>query len=598
MLASNGIDQIETATKEMSGTAYAEAAVSLTKAAQERRRKLDAGGKESEANEAVRVAFGILKELQELHGREFGTAEKFSSVQERHEALLRAVSSADIAERFARHSEFIHAVQALIGEVARGSQLLFDPEPASYYLMEMGVLRLPVQAENAAHMRGLGLLSLKFQELPPLRRDELTRGTAVEEFLEADIEATYEALQQLDAGLAEKLNMVEADAASAAQAQAVRDELLGASLGSGSDAFAAKANAAVGHLWRMQGVATAELKQLLQARIAAKRYALAGGFGVSAAFIALAGYLLLCQYKVIQAGFADVSRQLTAVAAGNLAMASRPRGSDEAAQLLLTLGDMQATLRRVIGEVLDGAHQVQTASQEVASASLDLSGRTEQTAASLQRAASSMEEISVTVQQTSESVANASEIVRANADAAQRGGSVMEEVVRTMRDIQVSSKRIHEIIGVIDSIAFQTNILALNAAVEAARAGEQGRGFAVVAAEVRALAVRSASAAREIGVLISTSMEQVSTGDRIASVAGATMQEIVGNAKRIDSLMQGIFTAAQEQSSGVNLVTTSVAELDHATQQNAALVEQTSAAAAAMTEQAQRLTSQASFFRL
>jgi methyl-accepting chemotaxis protein len=265
---------------------------------------------------------------------------------------------------------------------------------------------------------------------------------------------------------------------------------------------------------------------------------------------------------------------------------------------MLALGEMQTTLRRVVRVVLDGTQNVQTASEEIASASNDLSTRTEQTAANLEETAASMEQISGTVKNTADTVEHAASIVQDNAQAATRGGEVIGEVVRTMGGIEASSAKIGEIIGVIDSIAFQTNILALNAAVEAARAGEQGRGFAVVASEVRALAGRSSAAAREIKALITASLEQVQAGSRVAAEAGTTMEEIVGNASRIAHLMGEIATAAREQKSGVGQVNASVTELDRSTQQNAALVEETAAAAGALSEQASRLAQEVSFFRL
>jgi methyl-accepting chemotaxis protein len=275
-----------------------------------------------------------------------------------------------------------------------------------------------------------------------------------------------------------------------------------------------------------------------------------------------------------------------------------PWGRDEAAQLMVTMGRMQESLRKIVGIVLQGSGQVQVASEEIASASNDLSARTEEAAASLEQTAASMEQIAATVKHTAATVDGAMAIVRDNATAATRGGAVMGEVVITMERIQASSSKIGEIIGVIDGIAFQTNILALNAAVEAARAGEQGRGFAVVATEVRALAGRSAAAAKEIKTLIGSSIEQVEQGNRIAADAGATIREIVTNADKITGLMTQISTATREQSAGVGQVGTAVHELDRATQQNAALVEETSAAAAALSEQASKLAEEVSFFKL
>ena len=307
---------------------------------------------------------------------------------------------------------------------------------------------------------------------------------------------------------------------------------------------------------------------------------------------------MLAFYRVMMGGLREVSGHLEEITQGNLTTSPTPWGNDEAAQLMVTMGKMQTSLRRIVGIVLQGSGQVQVASEEIASASNDLSARTEETAASLEQTAASMEQISSTVKQTADTVNGAMAIVRDNATAASRGGEVMGQVVSTMERIQASSNKIGEIIGVIDGIAFQTNILALNAAVEAARAGEQGRGFAVVATEVRALAGRSAAAAKEIKSLIGASIEQVQQGNRIAADAGATIREIVTNADKINGLMTQISTATREQSAGVAQVGMAVHELDRSTQQNAALVEETSAASGALSEQASRLAQDVGFFKL
>jgi methyl-accepting chemotaxis protein len=229
---------------------------------------------------------------------------------------------------------------------------------------------------------------------------------------------------------------------------------------------------------------------------------------------------------------------------------------------------------------------------------MDLSSRTEQTAANLEESAASMEQISATVRQTAENVKLAAGVAMSNSDAATRGGDVIAKVISTMEEINTSSKQIADIIGTIDGIAFQTNILALNAAVEAARAGEQGRGFAVVASEVRNLAQRSAQAAREIKGLITSSVEKVGSGTQIVHSAGATMQGLVDNARRITGLLSEITTAASEQSSGLAQVGAAVNDLDRTTQQNAALVEETASAASALKAQAEGLASEVAKFRL
>jgi methyl-accepting chemotaxis protein len=273
-------------------------------------------------------------------------------------------------------------------------------------------------------------------------------------------------------------------------------------------------------------------------------------------------------------------------------------GADEAARLLTALQGMQASLRRMVSQVRETAETISTASVEIASGNHDLSNRTEQTASSLQQTASSMQQITSTVKQSADSARQADQLASSAAEVAARGGKVVSQVVSTMEDIHASSKRICDIIGVIDGIAFQTNILALNAAVEAARAGEQGRGFAVVAGEVRGLAQRSAEAAREIKALIEASVGKVESGSQLVADAGCTMQEIVTSVQRVTDMIGEISSAAVEQSEGLGHVNGAVTQLDQMTQQNAALVEQSTAAAESLKEQAAQLSRAVGNFRL
>ncbi|MBS3998325.1 MAG: chemotaxis protein [Hydrogenophaga sp.] len=254
---------------------------------------------------------------------------------------------------------------------------------------------------------------------------------------------------------------------------------------------------------------------------------------------------------------------------------------------------LQGALQRmqaVVASVQASATQIEVASREIATGNHDLSARTEQAASNLQQTAASMEEINSTVRQSADAARQASQMAVANAEVAARGGQVVGQVVATMNDINHSSKKISDIIGVIDGIAFQTNILALNAAVEAARAGEQGRGFAVVAGEVRNLAQRSAEAAKEIKTLIGNSVNRVEAGSRLVAEAGSTIDEVVANAQRVADIIGEITAASSEQSGGIGQIHTAVNQLDQMTQQNAALVEQSSAAAESLREQAANLT--------
>ncbi|WAC73379.1 methyl-accepting chemotaxis protein [Roseateles sp. SL47] len=274
------------------------------------------------------------------------------------------------------------------------------------------------------------------------------------------------------------------------------------------------------------------------------------------------------------------------------------RTDDETGRLLHSLRSMQTALTGLIGDVRSSTDSINTASAEIATGNMDLSGRTEQTASNLQEAAASLTQLTGTVRQTADAATTANQLASHATTTAQRGGTVMSQVVSTMGEISDSSRRIGDIIGVIDGIAFQTNILALNAAVEAARAGEQGRGFAVVASEVRSLAQRSAAAAKEIKGLIDTSVERVESGSRLVSDAGTTMNDIVNSVQRVTDIIAEISAATHEQSDGIQQVNAAVGHLDQMTQQNAALVEEAASAAESLKEQSQRLAGAVSVFRL
>ena len=287
-----------------------------------------------------------------------------------------------------------------------------------------------------------------------------------------------------------------------------------------------------------------------------------------------------------------------AIADGDLTRTVQVDGQDEASELLRALAHMQSALGGLVGEVREASANIQLASGEVASGNLDLSSRTEQTASNLQRTAGSMQQINQSMQLGAESARHASELAQSASAVAERGGTVVHQVVNTMDDINTSSKRIADIIGTIDGIAFQTNILALNAAVEAARAGEQGRGFAVVASEVRSLAQRSAEAAREIKGLIGASVERVETGTQLVKQAGSTMVDIVSSVQRVQDIIREITSASAEQSNGIGQISGAVGTLDQMTQQNAALVEESAAAAESLKDQASRLNAVVARFKV
>ncbi|ADP12842.1 Tsr, subunit of methyl-accepting chemotaxis protein I [Erwinia sp. Ejp617] len=289
---------------------------------------------------------------------------------------------------------------------------------------------------------------------------------------------------------------------------------------------------------------------------------------------------------------------ISAIASGDLTRQITVDGHNEMAQLAARLQYMQSELVRTVGAVRDGSDAILTGASEIAAGNNELSSRTEQQAAALGQTAASMEQLTATVKQNAENACQASQLALSASQTALKGGKVVDSVVKTMNEIAGSSKKIADITGVIDSIAFQTNILSLNAAVEAARAGEQGRGFAVVAGEVRSLAQRSAQAAKEIKELIEDSVERVDTGSVLVESAGETMNDIVNSVTRVTDIMGEIASASEEQSRGIDQVGAAVSEMDRVTQQNAALVEESASAAASLEEQAGRLTQSVAAFSI
>jgi methyl-accepting chemotaxis protein len=321
--------------------------------------------------------------------------------------------------------------------------------------------------------------------------------------------------------------------------------------------------------------------------------------------LGLLAVAIACGIALAVAATRAITRPLAAavaaaeqIARGDLTVQIEAHGKDETAQLLMALRKMTDSLRQVVGEVRTSVEAVASASSQIAQGNQDLSARTEEQASNLQQTAASMEQMTAAVKQNAETTRQASTLAGHASEVAVQGGDLVSHVVETMQSIAGSSRRISEIIGVIDDIAFQTNILALNAAVEAARAGEQGRGFAVVAGEVRTLAQRCAQAAREIKALIGESVQKVDDGAHLVDDAGRTMNDIVAEVKRVSALIAEITRSTTEQSAGIGQVNDAMVQLDQTTQQNAALVEESAAAASSLREQASGLAQTVSVFKL
>ena len=319
---------------------------------------------------------------------------------------------------------------------------------------------------------------------------------------------------------------------------------------------------------------------------------------IGVAALAMGGFFALVLTRSIVGPIRIAAENVKYIADGDLMREIRIEGRDETAQMLQSLAEMQGSLQQIVTRVRQGSESVATASAEIAQGNQDLSSRTESQASALEETAASMEELGSTVKQNADNARQANQLAQSASTVAVQGGEVVAQVVNTMKGINDASKRIADIISVIDGIAFQTNILALNAAVEAARAGEQGRGFAVVASEVRSLAGRSADAAKEIKALIMNSVERVEQGTALVDQAGTTMNEVVTSIRRVTDIMGEISAASSEQSAGVAQVGEAVTQMDQATQQNAALVEESAAAAESLKGQASTLVQVVSGFKL
>jgi methyl-accepting chemotaxis protein len=341
-------------------------------------------------------------------------------------------------------------------------------------------------------------------------------------------------------------------------------------------------------------IAMDSIKSGTEAVVSAERAMAATAVVAMVLAIAIAWYITLAITRPIESAV----KVAQTVAAGDLTSDIAVGTKEETGQLLQALKEMNGSLIRVVGQVRKGTGTIANATSEIATGNMDLSSRTEEQASSLEETASSMEELTSTVRHNADNAQQANQLAKTASSVAAKGGEVVARVVETMDSINESSSKIVDIISVIDGIAFQTNILALNAAVEAARAGEQGRGFAVVASEVRNLAQRSAAAAKEIKQLIGDSVEKVGAGSKLVGEAGATMGEVVTSVQRVTDIISEISLATQEQSAGIDQINTAISQMDHVTQQNAALVEEAAAASAALEEQAARLMEVVSVFKL
>ena len=499
------------------------------------------------------------------------------------------------------HTQLIAGELLLSEELLTDFGLNLDADTGTAYLIRASLIDMPWLAENLGVMRAIGSGFLTQGALPPEGRATLLALQKRVLELQAQMFRNLKVSTDADAALQAALDSkAQTHRAAVDQALTLANQaLMGATeINYPAPQYFDAFTTTIDGLFAFNADAMQMMDRVLQERADATQRAmllvllmlllgLGGGAALSVFFV-----------RSITGPVGDAVRVARAVADGNLAIEVPVLGSNELGQLMAALSDMREHLEQVVTAVMHGSESVATASAEIAQGNNDMSDRTEQQASALEQTAASMEQLGSTVNQNADSARQANQLAQSASTVAVRGGDVVGQVVNTMRDINNSSRKIADIISVIDGIAFQTNILALNAAVEAARAGEQGRGFAVVASEVRLLAGRSAEAAREIKALITASVERVEHGSTLVDHAGATMTEVVDAIKRVTDIMGEISSASSEQSLGVAEIGEAVGQMDQVTQQNAALVEQMAAAASSLKSQAQDLLATVAVFHL
>ncbi len=583
--------QIDFSARERHGVAYANALMPVL--AQLQAARATAVGT---AGAATGTPDGLpaLAAAEKSLGPDLGTAAA-------HAAWLKSAPEASLRGEaaFAAHTAHVEALLALLGQSTDGSNLTLDPDIDTYYLMDAAMFRLPVMLESVAQVREIGVTALAAGKATPAQRRRIIEQLAQLASNAGAVRTGIDKAIAYNADVRKAVDLAPLHAALAALTERVEQTLLqNDSVQGDAGPLVAAAQGAMAAMDKVATQASAQLDGLVAARVAR----LEAGRDLTAVLVIsgllAAAYLFVSFRKVLDGGLTEVAFHIDAMRDGNLTTSPRAWGGDEVARLMGTLTQMQASLRSIVAQVRDSSDTIVGASAQIASGAADLQARTENTASSLQQTAAAMEQITATVSRNGDVVEEATTLAQSNAEAAERSGQVISQVEQTMQAINASSGRIGDIIGTIDGIAFQTNILALNAAVEAARAGEQGRGFAVVASEVRALAQRSAAAAKEIKTLITGSMQQVEGGVRVVHEAGEAIGTVVGSAQRVRQLLGEVAVGSREQSQGVAQSAAAVQQMDTATQQNAALVDQTAAAAAEMQRQAQALAGGVAQFRL
>ena len=564
--------------------------------------KAEAEGQRAERQREVDQALGEFAALAAgIEDPKF--AEGWQQVQQQWKTLSAQVAQRQLAApaSFAGHSALVELQLDLHGRIVSHYGLDLDPEPVSYHLVIATMTQLPQLTEQLGKLRGSGAGILARGQATVADRamlgglSESARGEMHR------LLATLERALEHDPALRERMAgpIEQARAGVERTREMLRTDLIEAeALTLPSAEYFQATTKAIDQVFAVHGLASEALAGALQARTARLQRNEWLVIGLSVLMVGLCGLLARSIVRSILQATDDARRMAERIAAGDLSPEPLRAGEDELGRMVQAMEAMRLSLTEVVGTVRENAVSVAAASAQIAQGNIDLSSRTEQQAAALQQTAATMDQLGSTVSHNADHAREADGLAREASTLASRGGEMVSQVVGTMGGISEASRKIGDIIGVIDSIAFQTNILALNAAVEAARAGEQGRGFAVVATEVRNLAQRSAEAAREIKALISTSVERVEQGVSLVDQTGRSVGEVVASIRRVSDIVAQISAASAEQSTGVAQVGQAVTQMDRATQQNAALVEQSAAAAGTLKSQAEQLVDAVARFRI
>ncbi len=558
----------------------------------------------SQRQATVESAFVKVQQLEQELGAVFAneTAQNAQALGKSVRELLQNPVRSNGDETYAAHIAASDAALKLLGSIGDGSELTLDPELDTYHLMLLTVHEGPQYAEYLTRLRDLATLTLSEgagQPIPPQRMRAMERNFTLIDYVDPIYEKSYGKGIEAFPTVSANLDMTGVDTSREAFVAVIEKQVMVDSPTGEVAALLSVANAAIDNQLKLSKQVADRLDEQLAARVQRLTYETRRNMALAAGSFSVALYLMLCFYRVTKGGLSLISSHLQELAEGDLRRRPvDPLGKDEQGMLILDMHKVYDSFYDLIRSVRHGARELAGTSAEVSRASFDLSQRTEDAASNLGVQASAVQQINDQINQSTARTQEAAHMAGANAEVAEQGGKIIENVVDTMKAIRTSSAKISEIIGTIDGIAFQTNILALNAAVEAARAGESGRGFAVVASEVRSLAGRSASAAREIKALISNSEEKVVNGTRVVEDAGHNISEIVANAKQINLFLDEIAQTTRGQATQVAQVANSIGELDGATQQNAALVEETSASAKSLSDQATKLTHEIARFRV